>query len=83
MAEFKNNFRGKYEDIQCKLCKSNIDDQHHIFYCEILIDNCKELAENVKVEYEDIFLTKSKQRKSIKLISKIWKVRQKLIEEYD
>ena len=47
---------------------------------EIYADDCEE---NVKVEYEDIFSTKSKQRKAIKLINKIWKVRQKLIEEYD
>ena len=57
MAEFRNYFRNKYENIQCKLCKSEIDQQQHMFYCQILIENCKVLAENVKVEYEDIFST--------------------------
>ena len=57
MAEFRNHFRNKYENIQCKLCISEIDQQQHMFYCQILIENCKVLAENVKVEYEDIFST--------------------------
>ena len=79
MAEFKNNFRNKYENIQCRLCKSETDDQPHLFYCQILINNCKELAENSLIEYEDIFSTKLKQQqKAIKLIAKVWKVKEKL-----
>ena len=81
MAEFRSNFKNKYENNQCKLCKSEMDEQQHMFYCQILIDNCKVLAENIEVEYEDIFSTKSKQYKAIKLISKIWKVREKLFLE--
>ena len=34
MAEFRNNFRNKYENIQCKLCKSEIDQEQHMFYCK-------------------------------------------------
>ena len=79
MAEFKNNFRNKYENLQCRLCKSEIEDQPHLFYCQILINNCEELAENSDIEFEDIFSTNLKQQqKAIKLIAKIWKVREKL-----
>ena len=83
MAEFRNNFRNKFENIQCKLCKREIDEQQHMFYCEVLINNCETLAENIKIEYEDIFSTKLKQYKAIKLISKIWKVRENLMIEID
>ena len=81
MTEVKNNFKNKFVNLQCFLCKSEIDDQSHLFYCQKIIENCHELAENIDIEYEDIFSEKSKQLKAIKLIAKIWKVREKLISE--
>ena len=32
------------------LCKSEIDDQSHLFYCQKIIENCHELAENIDIE---------------------------------
>ena len=81
MTEMKNNFRNKYENIQCNLCKKHNDEQSHLFYCEVLINNCKSLADNYEIEYEDIFSEcNDKQSKAIDLISEIWKIREKLLE---
>ena len=79
MLELKVNFKGKYQDIVCPLCKSHQDNQGHLFNCDILIENCKELSENLEIEYEDIFLSKAKQIKAVKLLSKIWEIREDLI----
>ena len=81
MAEVKNNFKNKYTDKLCQLCKLEQEDQYHLFTCQILLDNCQELAENISVEYEDIFSTSlKKQEEAAKLLSKIWDTRDKLIE---
>ena len=80
MTDMKNNYKNKYENITCNLCKKEIDQQSHLFYCEVLIQNCKSLAENCEIEYEDIF-SKDKQSQAIDLISEIWMVREKLLSE--
>ena len=79
MAEVKINFKGKYEDHLCPLCNTEPDSQSHLFYCNVLIDNCKELADNENVEYEDIFSSKDKQSEAMKLLSKIWKIREEIL----
>ena len=37
MLELKANFRGKYGDALCDLCKNNEDSTEHLFECEKLI----------------------------------------------
>ena len=81
MAEVKNNFKNKYTNKLCPLCKLEEEDQYHLFNCRMLLDNCQELAENISVEYEDIFSTSlKKQEAAAKLLSKMWGTREKLIE---
>ena len=79
MTDVKINFRERYEDSLCPLCKTEQDSQSHLFYCNVLIEKCKELHENQEVEYEDIFSTKDKQIEAMKLLSKIWEIREELI----
>ena len=79
MTEVKINFRGKYEDLLCPLCTTQQDNQSHLLYCNVLIENCQELSDNQEVEYEDIFSSKDKQIIAVKLLSKIWEVREKLM----
>ena len=55
-VEVKCNYKSKYSDLKCTFCNSQEDDdQYHLLQCEYSIKNCKNLAENIKVEYEDIF----------------------------
>ena len=79
MAELKTNFKGKYEDIVCPLCNIENDTQSHLFNCDVLIKQCSELSENQEIEYEDIFSAKMKQIKAVKLLSKMWQIREALI----
>ena len=71
-----------YPDLKCKLCQSeNIEEnQYHLLQCDILIRNCKNLANNVTIEYEDIFEKGKKQVLAAKLLHEVLAVRQKLIE---
>ena len=75
MAELKVNFKGKYEDLICPLCNNDNDTQSHLFNCDVLLKECKELAENYEIEYEDIFSSKDKQIKAVKLLIKMCQIR--------
>ena len=79
MSNLKINFRNGYTDLTCKLGCNEDESQQHLFNCEILLRKCEDLANNIKVEYEDIFGNMSQQRKAIKLIMKIWTIREKII----
>ena len=81
MASVKDNFKNQYEDQLCQLCKSVNEDQIHLFSCQKILDRCDDLANNVDIEYEDIFASKSKQVKAVKLLSKIWETREQLLKE--
>ena len=81
MYGVKANFRNHYGNQQCRLCKTEIEDQPHLFMCQKIIENCDSLAENTQVEYEDIFGTHKKQVKAIALFEQIHEVRDKLIYE--
>ena len=81
MTEMKINFKNKYSDHLCSLCESDLDQQSHLFNCEVLIDKCRLLGNNIEIEYEDVFGTKDKQQKAIKLIMQIWKTREKLLSK--
>ena len=41
---------------------------------------CEDLANNVNVEYEDIFGETKRQIEAIKLLNKIWTIRENIIE---
>ena len=80
MTEIKNNFRNKYSDQICPLCKSEEDNQYHLINCQRILENCPDLAENINIEYEDIFANGSKQMEAAILFSKVWKTREKLLD---
>ena len=54
MCSVRENFKNKYVDHLCQLCKSDKDDQPHLFMCQELINKCEDLANNTEVEYEDV-----------------------------
>ena len=81
MVDVKNNFKNKYDDMLCPLCKTEEEDQFHLFNCVRIVNNCHDLAENIEVEYEDIFSpVKKKIEKAAQLLMKIWEVREKMLK---
>ena len=82
--DVKLNYRNGYQNqnLQCSLCLSGEDDsQYHLFHCWRLIDHCDNLANNVTIEYEDLFSDMSLQIPAAKLLSEIWKVRMNILED--
>ena len=77
----RDNFKNQYESKLCQLCKTQNDDQPHLFMCEKIILNCKLLAENTKAEYEDIFGSKNQQVNAAKLLEKIIETREMLMNK--
>ena len=80
MADLKINFRNRYVDLRCQLGCDSDEDQGHIFQCDVLISKCEDLANNIRIEYEDIFGNIKQQIETIKLLSKVWTIRQKIVE---
>ena len=80
MIDLKTNYRNKYFDLSCQLGCGSVENQIHLFQCEVLINKCEDLANNVKVEYEDIFGDITRQIDAIKLLTKIWNIRDNILE---
>ena len=41
------------------------EDQFHLFNCQNILNNCEALAENIEIEYEDIFSTTPKKQENV------------------
>ena len=81
-VEVKCNYKSKFSDLKCTFCNSQEDDdQYHLLQCEYSIKNCKNLAENIMVEYEDIFDELEKQVPAAKLLHEVLEIRNKLIKQ--
>ena len=79
MTELKINFKNKYVDEICSICYLEEESQIHLMECEILIEKCEALNQNMTVEYEDVFGTLEQQKKAICLFEKIWNTRESLL----
>ena len=53
---------------------------NHLLNCEVLIANCKELQEDIEVQYEDIFRDPVKQLAATRLYEKVLETREKLMK---
>ena len=53
MADVKLNFRGKFENFECRVCKNNEESQKHAYECMEIMKIRK--MEKQKIEYENIF----------------------------
>ena len=40
MLEVKVNFKNKYSDLKCPICKESNDSQEHVFECEQILKKC-------------------------------------------
>ena len=55
MYGVKSNFRNQYEeDMSCPLCKTDVDNQSHLFKCNVLNVN-NGSNEELNAVYDDIF----------------------------
>ena len=79
--EVKCNYKNKFIDLKCKFCNSQKDDnQYHLLQCDYLIKNCRNLSDNITIDYEDIFDNLEKQIPAAKLLHEVLKIRAKLNE---
>ena len=58
MAEVKNDFKGRYENVECDFCDEQ-EDQKHILECKALNENNNEKYEKIP-EYEEILKNNAK-----------------------
>ena len=63
VTDVKLNFRGKYENLECRVCKSNEESQKHVYECNEIMKIRK--IKNQKIEYEMIF--KENVRKQVQI----------------
>ena len=64
-----------------RLCNTDKNDsQYHLLECEYLINNCENLANNINVEYEDIFENLEKQILAAKLLHEVLEKRNDFLE---
>ena len=85
MLDIKGNFKVTYKNnIQCDLCNENIDQsQDHLVDYQKLIENYRELYNNVDIEHDDIFGNADKQLSAVRLYQKILDVRAKIQDQID
>ena len=62
ITDLKINFRNRYVDLS------------HLFQCDVLINKCEYLANNIKIKYENIFGELKQQIETIKLLKMIWTI---------
>ena len=79
MLNVKSNFSSIYKDnLNCRLCKKDEENQEHILNCEFLT-NEKENHENTK--YANIFSKNNDELKQIvKILMEKWKERNSILE---
>ena len=83
MTDLKWNFKGKYRnDLNCSLCKLNfVESEIHLLQCDQLTCEPEILEEMKTIKYDDIFGSISEQIKAVKIWKKIFKMRDKKLEE--
>ena len=68
-----------HADLSCNLCHEDIQQSDsHLLDCARLIQEWGELANNISVEFEDIFGDETRQVQAIKLFSKIFETKSRI-----
>ena len=77
MLSVKDNFKNDYanNDLLCSLQCGEYEDQQHLLDCDILIQNCEALYNDMTVKYDDIFSKETKQLEAVRLYAKVLKTR--------
>ena len=82
MLDIKENFSFLYLDNECTLGCKEIESQEHLLNCQVIIENCFELSEDIDVEYEDIVGTIDRQIKFINLYKCVIDTRKELLKTF-
>ena len=82
MLDIKENFSFLYLDNECTLGCKEIESQEHLLNCQVIIENCFELSEDIDVEYEDIVGTIDRQIKFINLYKCAIDTRKELLKTF-
>ena len=67
VTDVKLNFRGKFENLECRVCQNNEESQKHAYECDDILKLRR--IKNQKTEYENIF--GQNKRKQIQIALKI------------
>ena len=80
MVDVRINFKNKYDDTLCPLCKAADDSQEHVFSCTKLTTNKNFLIDG-DIEYSHIFHSDvKKQLPSVRMFNSLWIERKKLLK---
>ena len=80
MVDVRINFKNKYDDTLCPLCKAADDSQEHVFSCTKLTTN-KNILIDDDIEYSHIFHSDvKKQLSSVRMFKSLWIERKKLLK---
>ena len=79
MYPVKMNFKQSYSDLLCSLCCKEEESQQHLLKCEEIV-NDEEVRHMIKISYEDIFSSPTKQTEAVKVWSKIEEIRNKKLK---
>ena len=79
MVDVKCNFKNKFADLDCPLCKISPDTQEHLLKCEKIQEKNIEIKNNKTCEYKDIFKPDTtKMKETVELLTKAMKIRNEL-----
>ena len=84
MFDCKENFKNKYKNdsfLYCQLCLIASDNQNHLLNCFVLKNSIPELKNNKNIKYNHLFGTNDEQVECVKLIDKVIKTRNILLEK--
>ena len=80
MTDVKANFKNKYEEFECDICKDEEETQKHILECEDILKNTTRIKK--ETEYEELFKDNVKNQTEIaKMFIENMKVKKKLMEK--
>ena len=81
MLEVKVNFKNKYSDLKCPICKESNDSQEHIFECEQILKKCNIVVDK-HILYSHIFEKDVEtQVAALRLFQSLWSARQIFLAE--
>ena len=63
VSDVKTNFKGKYENFECEICKDEYETQQHIIECKEINKNRKE--EKILPKYKELYKRNVKNQVSI------------------
>jgi hypothetical protein len=80
MVEVKTNFRNKYSDLSCPVCKLTLDTQQHVIECPDLVLRSNIVVSN-NVKYSHIFSDDIEKQTAVLQIFKLfWSERKKCLK---